>query len=112
MNPKEFKMEDVIIKDHLGSGGFGVVLLIEYHGKKYAMKKISKSKIQNNIRGEDYMITTLKREKSILRKMSEYENSVKLYFDAEDDEFYIFVMELCDSSLLKLLGKKNLFNNY
>ena len=109
MNPKEFKMEDVIIKDHLGGGSFGAVFSIEYHGKKYAMKKISKDKVHNNKDLEEYMIKALEREKSILRKMSEYENSVKFYFDVEDDEYYIFIMELCDTSLQKLLYKKKKF---
>ena len=109
MNPKEFKMEDVKIGKQLGEGGFGNVFPIEYHGKKYAMKKISKDKVHNNKDLEEYMIKALEREKSILRKMSEYENSVKFYFDTEDNENYIFFMELCDESLNKLLAKKKKF---
>ena len=109
MNPKEFKMEDVKIGKQLGEGGFGNVFSIEYHGKKYAMKKISKDKVHNNKDLEEYMIKALEREKSILRKMSEYENSVKFYSDTEDDENYIFFMELCDTSLQKLLYKKKKF---
>ena len=73
------------------------------------MKKISKDKVHNNKDLEEYMIKALEREKSILRKMSEYENSVKFYSDTEDDENYIFFMELCDTSLQKLLYKKKKF---
>ena len=110
MNKQEFKMKDLILSNILGYGSYGAVFSAEYHGKKYAIKEIKKSDIHNEKDADDkYMIKALEREKDILRKMSEYENSVKFYFDIEDDEYYIFIMELCDTSLQKLLDKKKKF---
>ena len=92
----------------LGKGQFGLVYKLENQGNVYAVKKISKEKIDNNTDPElgDYMKKALKREIDILKKMSEYENSVKLYYFFEEEKDYIIVLEFCDKDLNKLLKEK------
>ena len=112
MNEKEFiklclKNEQYL--EILGGGSFGVVYKIEYKGKEYAVKKISKFQIDNN--EDDYLKNALQREISILQKMSKFENSVQFYYFFEDENDYILVLELCHSDLKKLLKEKGKFSS-
>ena len=97
----------------LGSGSFGKVYKLEFQGKDYAIKKISKDKLENNKDPElgEYLKIALKREIDILTKMSEFENSVKFYGYFTDDKDYILVLEYCDSDLQKLLKEKQKFSS-
>lgn len=92
----------------LGKGHFGLVYKLEYEGQLYAIKQISKDNIDNipDIDLREYMKKALKREVDILKKMSEYENSVKLYYFFEEEKDYYLVLEFCDSDLNKLLKEK------
>ena len=105
MNPKEFKKEDLKIIKELGHGNFGKVYLVEYHGEKYAMKEISKEDLARSAE-EDRLIEAVKKEIDIQKMMSQFENSVKVFLNFEDDKYYIFILELCDESLLDLLKEK------
>ena len=93
--------------EFLGEGSFGKVFKLEYKGKEYAIKNIPKEKIYNNPDAHpDYMKEALKRELYALRKMSEFENSVKFYFYfVDDNNDHIIVLELCDSDLEKMLNE-------
>jgi serine/threonine protein kinase len=97
----------------LGQGQFGKVYKLEFQGKDYAIKKISKDKLENNKDPElgEYLKIALKREIDILTKMSEFENSVKFYGYFTDDKDYILVLEYCDSDLQKLLKEKQKFSS-
>ena len=97
----------------LGSGSFGKVYKLEFQGKDYAIKKISKDNLENNKVPElgEYLKIALKREIDILTKMSEFENSVKFYGYFTDDKDYILVLEYCDSDLQKLLKEKQKFSS-
>ena len=108
MEPNKFKKEDLKEIKLLGNGSFGMVYLAEYHGKKYAIKKISKERIDHNYYEEDniYMKNALLKEIDILKTMSQFENSVKYYLDFEDEENYIIILEVCDTNLDDLLKKK------
>jgi len=92
----------------LGKGQFGVVYKLEYKGKEYAIKKISKDKIDNSpsVEYREYLKNALQREIDILKKMSEFENSVKLYGHFTEEKDYILVLEFCDSDLKNLLKEK------
>jgi serine/threonine protein kinase len=108
---EDFKKED--FKKVLGSGKFGLVYEVEHQGVKYAAKLISKKDIDNN-KDPDmrvYMKTALEREINILKKMSEFKNSVGFYLNYETDNEYILILELCDTDLSKLLEKKKKFNS-
>ena len=97
----------------LGQGQFGIVFKLKYQGKEYAVKKISKNKIDYNkdkdLRG--YMKIALQREIDIQRRMSQFENSVTLYCFFEEKDDYIMVLELCDSDLDKLLEQRGKFSS-
>ena len=97
----------------LGQGQFGKVYKLEYQGKVYAIKKISKTKLEDNNDPElgEYLKIALQREINILKKMSEYENSVKFYGYFTDDNDYILILEFCDSDLKKLLKEKGKFSS-
>ena len=108
---QNIKNEKILKK--LGGGSFGAVYKIEYQGKEYAVKKISKSSIDYNddIEKRDYLKNALQREIRFLKKMSEFENSVKFYYFFEDEKDYILVLELCHSDLQKLLKEKGKFSS-
>ena len=94
--------------EYLAKGQFGTVYKLTYKGKEYAIKKISKDKIDYN-EDEDkreYLKNALQREKDILKKMSEFENSVKYYDFFIEGEDYIFVLEYCETDLSKILKAK------
>ena len=97
----------------LGQGQFGKVYKLEYKGKEYAIKKISKQKLEDNKDPElgIYLKIALQREINILTKMSEYENSVKFYGYFTDDNDYILILEFCDTDLQKLLKEKGKFSS-
>ena len=106
MNPEEFK-KGVKEIQFRGKGSFGKVIEVEYLGKKYALKKISKIEIEmKKAKDREYLKTAINRERQILKKMSEYENSLHFYLYYEDEEYYIFVLELCDTDLSKLLKER------
>ena len=87
----------------LGNGSFGVVFEAEYAGKRFAIKKIPKSKIDE----DEYFKEALDKEINFLKIMSRFENSVKFYLNYEEDKFYVLVLELCEDNLNDLLKKKN-----
>ena len=56
--------------EFLGKGSFWNVYKLEYKGKKYAIKKISKEKIDNHPNAPpEYLKKALNRELSALRKI-------------------------------------------
>ena len=96
----------------IGSGQFGSVYKLEYQKKEYAIKKISKEKIDYNKDGDsEYMKKALKREIEILKRMSQYENSVKFYYYFEEEKEYILVLEFCDTDLKKISEAKGRFTS-
>ena len=107
------KVKDEKNLELLGEGQFGKVYKLEFQGKDYAIKKISKDKLENNKDPQlgEYLKIALQRELDILNKMSEFENSVKFYGYFTDDKDYILVLEYCDSDLEKLLKEKQKFNS-
>ena len=82
----------------LGGGAFGKVYEVECQGKKYAGKKIPKSKLKS----ESSQIS-FKREIDILKRMSICENSVQFYSHFEDENYEIIILELCDGTLTDIL---------
>ena len=107
MKFEDFKREDLKIIKQIGDGQYSNVFEAEYQGNKYAVQKISKKRLE---KGDDdmkeYLKFALDRKLNILKKMSELENSVKLYYNYEDEENYILILELCDTDLFKLLKEK------
>ena len=96
----------------IGTGQFGLVYKVEFQGKEYAIKKISKEKIDFNKEVDsDYMKKALKREIELIKRMSQYENSVKFYYYFEEEKEYILVLELCDTDLKKLSEAKGRFTS-
>ena len=110
MKFEDFKKEDLKIIKQIGYGQFSNVYEAEYQGNKYAVKKISKKRLEKDGMNE-YMKNALARELNILKKMSELENSVKLYYNYEDEENYILILELCDTDLSRLLQEKKTFTS-
>ena len=112
MKFEDFKKEDLKIIKQIGYGQFSNVYEAEYQGNKYAVRKISKKRLEEGDGDmKKYMKNALARELNILKKMSELENSVKLYYNYEDEENYILILELCDTDLKRLLAKKKTFNS-
>ena len=96
----------------IGSGQFGSVYKLEYQRKEYAIKKISKEIIDyNKDVDSEYMKKALKREIEILKRMSQYENSVKFYYFFEEEKEYILVLEFCDTDLKKISETKGRFTS-
>ena len=102
MDPYEFNKDECVWGKRLGSGNFGDVFEVEYQGKKYAAKRISKLKL---ITEDDEKY--LKNEIEILKKMSKCENSVKLISNYNENGNAILILELCDCELSDLLNTKN-----
>ena len=111
MKFEDFKKEDLKIIKQIGYGHFSSFYEAEYQGNKYAVKKISKKKLEEEDGMKEYMKKALARELNILKKMSELENSVKLYYNYEDEENYILILELCDTDLSRLLQEKKTFTS-
>ena len=99
--------------ERIGEGAFGNVYKLNFKGKYYAIKKISKDHIDNNPNVDygNYLKNALFNEKSILKQMSEKENSVGFYGFYDDEKDYIIILEYCDTDLNKLLEKKGPFNS-
>ena len=102
MDPYEFNKDECVWGKRIGSGSFGDVFEVEYQGKKYAAKKISKLKLLTE---DDQKY--LKNEIEILKKMSRCENSVKLIYNYNENGNAILILELCDCELSDLLNTKN-----
>ena len=100
MNENKIKKEECKWGRFLGGGAFGKVYEIEYRGKKYAGKKIPKSKLKSEKFKESF-----KRELDILKRMSICENSVKFYSHFEEAQYEIIILELCDGNLTDILDK-------
>ena len=96
-------------KDLLGEGNFGIVMKIEIKGKNYAAKIINKQAAELNLNQEE-LKELVERELSALKIMSECENSVKLYDYFEEEDYYIFILELFNKTLNDCLKERN-FNN-
>jgi serine/threonine protein kinase len=92
----------------VGKGQFGVVYKLVYQGKEFAIKKISKELIKTYNGGSliAYLEKAVQQEVNILRKMSEYENSVRFYGYYDDEEDHILILEFCETDLGHLLQKK------
>ena len=101
MDPYEFKKDECVWGKQIGKGNFGEVYEVEYHGKKYAGKIVPKLKLLTE---ED--VKYMKGEIEILKKMSNCENSVKLFFNYNNENGdEILILELCDCELAELLNK-------
>ena len=72
-----------------------------------ALKKIDKSRL-NTSSNPDYLIGTIQNEKENM-KLCECENTVKFYEYYEDDDYFVIVMELCDTNLSDYLKKRDNF---
>ena len=109
--------ENKIIKDNF----YTCVLKANYKDKIVAVKKIKKEQLKIDIKEdkvideideEDFKeeINKFNRELSIMKKCY-CENSVKIYDYFDTKDYFIIVMELCDSTLFKELAKtKNGFS--
>ena len=97
----------------VGKGQFGVVYKLVYQGKEFAIKKISKELIKTYNGGSliAYLEKAVQQEVNILRKMSEYENSVRFYGYYDDEEDHILILEFCETDLGHLLQKKKKFSS-
>ena len=75
----------------IGDGLYSKIYKLEFQGKEYAVKKIAKNKIDyhENLESREYLKKAIKREIDILKTMSNMENSVKFYYNFEDQNFYI-----------------------
>jgi len=98
--------------DEIGEGQFGKVYKLEFNEKEYAIKIISKDEIDNNAdkKEANYLKKDLRREVNIQEKMSIFDNSVKFYKFYKED-YYIIVLEFCDTDLKKLLESKGKFTS-
>ena len=85
------KKSDFKIVKPLGTGKFGKLYEVEYQGKKYAAKLLSKKLIDYNEECGDYLQDALKRDIDILKIMSKFDNSVKFYFNFEDQNDYTLI---------------------
>ena len=83
--------------DKIGEGSYGKVFKAKdtkNKNKLVAIKQVSKMRINSN----PYLVEALQKELHIMKLLSD-ENSVKLLEDFENQEYYNFVMELCDNDL-------------
>ena len=113
MNELREKIKDKKNLQFIAGGSYGEVYKLEFKGKNYAIKTISKNKIDNepNEWKKKYLANALKNEIATLKVMSRFENSVKFYaFFAEETE-YVMVLEFCDTDLDKLLKSKGKFTS-
>ena len=105
--------ENEIIKDNI----YTCVEKAKYKDKLVAVKKIKKEQLKIDIKEEKCIdeieeedfneeINKFNRELSIM-KQCYCENSVEIYDYFDTKEFFIIVMELCDSTLFKELAKTN-----
>ena len=94
------KGQKYLEKKKIGKGAFGDVYeaINEETSEKVAIKKINKQKMRKGVKDYDYYVTSLKREIDSMKKCK-CENTVELYDFYEDDENFVMVMELCDTSL-------------
>ena len=117
MDEDEIKkaIKNIKPNDYLGKGSYGYVYKLDFKGKKYAIKKISKLLIDYNPRKDlrPYLIAALQKEVDILKVMSTLENSVGFYGFYEDEEAneYIIILEYCDNDLDRLLASKGTFTS-
>ena len=107
------RIKELKDSDEIGEGKFGKVYKLEFNEKEYAIKIISKDEIDNNADENEanYLKKALRREVAIQKTMSKFENSVKIYEFYEEDDYYIIVLELCDTDLNKLLESKGKFTS-
>ena len=94
------KGQKYLEKKKIGKGAFGNVYeaINEETSEKVAIKKINKQKMRKGVKDYYYYVTSLKREIDSMKKCK-CENTVELYDFYEDDENFVMVMELCDTSL-------------
>lgn len=83
----------------LGQGQFGQVFLAtkgsdfnSHSSKKYAVKQISKSKINGN----SLLLRLFKTEVGVMKKIT-HPNIIKLYDLVEQSGYYYLVLDFCDS---------------
>ena len=93
------------LEKKIGEGSYGMVYKakdIKDNNNLVAIKQVSKMRINRDF----YLVEALKKELSIMKFISS-ENCVKLIENFETEDYYNFVMELCDSDLDEEL-KKNI----
>jgi len=100
------------IEKKIGEGSYGIVYKAKdtkNNNNLVAIKQVSKYRINSS----SYLIEALQKELSIMRLLSKKsdEHCVNLLEDFETDEYYNFVMELCDSDLDVELKKHIKINN-
>ena len=76
--------------------------------EKVALKKIVKSRLYKNNQAE-YLIGAIQKEIEIM-KLFQCENIVKFYDYYEEEDYYVIVMELCDSSLMSYYKERKIFS--
>ena len=113
MNELREKIKDKKNLKFIAKGHFGEVYKLEFKGKNYAIKKISKNTIDNNKSewARNYRKNALENEVDILKEMSGFENSVQFYDFFTEETGYVMVLEFCDTDLDKLLKSKGQFTS-
>ena len=102
---EEYTQSNIKRESLLGTGTFGEVFIgsVKSTGKKIALKRVSKQKMETF--NFDYMKKAFFTELECMRKCN-CENSVYFYNYFETKNNYNIIMELCDSDLDKELQKR------
>ena len=113
MNEIREQIKDKKNLKFIAKGHFGEVYKLEFKGNNYAIKTISKDKIDYNPDEwkRNYLTNALKNEVATLKIMSGFENSVKFYAFFTEETEYVMVLEFCDTDLNKLLKLKGQFTS-
>jgi serine/threonine protein kinase len=104
MVDKIFLKDEYEVIKEIGSGAFGKVYMVEHikTKEKYAVKRINKKEIEEN----EYLYKAFWKELDVMKKC-ECDFSVKLIEYFLTSNCYNIVMELCDTDLDIVLGKRS-----
>ena len=100
---RKLKLSDFEIEKIIGKGSLGKVYKVKekIKGYNFALKQIG----IDTFTKED--LKEVEKEIEYFHKMKYY--STQLYYTYKDDEYYYFIFELCDGTLLSEVNKKNGF---
>lgn len=82
-----------VSKRKLGKGAFGDVFLVEHEGKEYALKVISRSKIDG--KDNEHLADYLEGEVECMKVM-QGKYIVQLFEFIKDDDYYYMLLEYCN----------------